>query len=79
MAYLKITSLGSLNLRVEGKADALVAISSAIMRSPNGRDTSLDDDSNHSMGIFNDQRNDRKCRSLRKWPTLHRKQGTLGM
>jgi len=31
MAYLKIISLGSLDLRVEGKADALVAISSAIM------------------------------------------------
>ena len=32
MAYLKITSLGSLDLRVERKADALVAISLAIMR-----------------------------------------------
>ena len=32
MAHLKITSLGSSDLRVEGKADALVAISSAIMR-----------------------------------------------
>jgi len=32
IAYLKITSLGSSYLRVEGKADALVAISSAIMR-----------------------------------------------
>ena len=31
MAYLKITSLGSSDLRVEGKADALVAISSTIM------------------------------------------------
>ena len=25
----------------------------------NGRDTSLDDDNNHSKEIFNDQRNDR--------------------
>ena len=32
MAYLKITSIGSLDLRVEGKADALHAISSTIMR-----------------------------------------------
>ena len=32
MAYLKITSLGSPDLRVEGKADALVAIRRAIMR-----------------------------------------------
>ena len=32
MAYLKITSMGSPDLRVEGKADALLAISSAIMR-----------------------------------------------
>ena len=32
IAYLKIISLGSLDLRVEGKADALVAISSTIMR-----------------------------------------------
>ena len=32
MAHLKITSLGSLDLRVEGKADALVAISLAIMQ-----------------------------------------------
>jgi len=32
MAYLKITSLGSPDLRVEGKADALVAISLAIMQ-----------------------------------------------
>ena len=32
MAYLKITSLGSPDLRVEGKENALVAISSAIMR-----------------------------------------------
>ena len=32
MAYLKITSMGSLGLRVEGKADALFVISSAIMR-----------------------------------------------
>ena len=32
MAYFKINSMGSLDLRVEGKADALVAISSAIMR-----------------------------------------------
>jgi len=32
MAYLKITSLGSSDLRVEGKADALVAISSATMQ-----------------------------------------------
>jgi hypothetical protein len=32
MAYLKITSMGSPDLRVEGKADALVVISSAIMR-----------------------------------------------
>jgi len=26
---------------------------------PNGRDTSLDEDDNHSRDIFNDQRNDR--------------------
>ena len=26
---------------------------------PNGRDTSLDEDKNHSRDIFNDQRNDR--------------------
>ena len=32
MAHLKITSLGSSDLRVEGKADALVALSSAVMR-----------------------------------------------
>jgi len=32
MAHLKITSLGSLDLRMEKKADALVAISSAIIR-----------------------------------------------
>jgi len=32
MAHLKITSLGSLDLRVEGKVDGLVAISSAVMR-----------------------------------------------
>ena len=32
MAYLKITSLGSSDLRVEGKANALVAINSDIMR-----------------------------------------------
>ena len=32
MAYLKITSMGSLDLRVEGKADALVVISSTIMQ-----------------------------------------------
>ena len=31
MAYLKITSMGSLDLKVEGKADALVVISSAII------------------------------------------------
>ena len=60
MAYLKITSLGSPDLRVEGKADALVAISSTIMRrSVRMADTSLDEDNNHSRDIFNDQRNDR--------------------
>ena len=32
VAYLKITSLGGSELRVEGKADDLVAISLAIMR-----------------------------------------------
>ena len=32
MVYLKITSLGSLDLSVEEKADALVAISLAIMK-----------------------------------------------
>ena len=32
MAYLEITSMGSPDLGVEGKADALVVISSAIMR-----------------------------------------------
>ena len=32
MAYLKITSMGSPDLRLEGKADALLAISLAIMR-----------------------------------------------
>ena len=32
MTYLKITSMGSSDLRVEGKADALVVISLAIMR-----------------------------------------------
>jgi len=32
MAYLKITSMGSSNLREEGKAYALVEISSATMR-----------------------------------------------
>ena len=33
MAYLKITSMGSPDLWVEEKADALIVISSAIMRS----------------------------------------------
>ncbi len=32
MAYLKITSMGSPDLMVEGKADALLAISLSIMR-----------------------------------------------
>ena len=32
MAYLKITSIGKPDLRVEGKAEALVKISSTIMR-----------------------------------------------
>ena len=32
MDYLKITSMGSPDLRVEGKADALVVINSAIMK-----------------------------------------------
>ena len=61
MAYLKITSIGSLDLRVEGKADALFVIRFGhyAKECPNGRDTSLDDDNNHSRDIFNDQRNDR--------------------
>ena len=32
MAYLKITSMGSTDLRVEGKVNALFVISSAIVR-----------------------------------------------
>jgi len=32
MAYLKITSMGSTDIRVEGKANALFVISSTIMR-----------------------------------------------
>ena len=32
MAYLKITSMGSLDIRVEGKEDSLLGISSAIMQ-----------------------------------------------
>ena len=61
MAYLNITSMGSPDLRVEGKADALVVISSAIMRRSvqMAKTKSLDEDNNHSRDIFNDQRNDR--------------------
>jgi len=49
------------DLRVEGRGDALLAISLAIMRG-NVKirgDTSHDDDHSHSKGIFNDRRNDR--------------------
>ena len=36
----------------------------------NGRNTLVDDDNNHSRDIFNDQRNDKKCRSSRKQSTF---------
>ena len=53
--------MGSPDLWVERKEDALLAISLAIMRGSvqNRGDKSHDDDHNHSRGIFNDQRNDR--------------------
>ena len=57
MAYIKITSLESPDLRVEIKTDDL--FSHYVKECPNGRDTSLDDDNNHSKDIFNDRRNDR--------------------
>ena len=56
MVHLKITSLGSSDLRVEGKADALFG--RYAKECLNGRDTSLDEDNSHSWDIFNDQKND---------------------
>ncbi len=61
MAYLKITSLENLDLRVEGKADSLFVnkFGHYAKECLNGRDTSLDDDDYRSRDILNDQRNDR--------------------
>jgi len=57
MTYLKITSLGSPDLRAERKANDL--FDHYVKECSNGRDISPDDDNNHSRDIFNDQRNDR--------------------
>jgi len=78
VAYLKVTSMGSPDLRVEGKAYAFLTLNLAIMRGSdqNRRDTSLDDDKNHSRGIFNDQRNDR-CNGKGKRNTGHQGNGRL--
>ncbi len=59
MAYLKITSLGSSNLRVEEGCLSCNKFSHYAKEFPNGRDTSPGEDNNHSRDIFNDQRNDR--------------------
>ena len=58
VAYLQGTSMRSLDLRMEGKANALLASSLAIIakKCPNRRDTSLDDN-NHSKGRRNDRDN----------------------
>jgi len=59
MAYLKITSVESLYLRVDGKCLSCNKFDHYAKECPNGRDTSLHDDNNHSRDIFSDWRNDR--------------------
>ena len=58
MAYLHITSMGSPDLRVKGKVD-YNKFGHYAKECTNGKDTSIDEDNNHSRDIFNDRRNDR--------------------
>jgi len=60
MAYLKITSLGSADLSGrKGGWFGCNKFDHYVKECLNGRNTSLDEDNNHSRDIFNDQRNDR--------------------